>query len=146
MGDCEFNCTEEDRQLLIECTSKGVKTFKVQYMSRVAKCVKVYDGDTATFAMRLSPGLPIMKWSCRFAHIDTAEIRSKDEEMKREAMKTRDYVAGLILDQIVRLRFIKHGKYRPVVEVYLEDGTYLNQLLLDEGYAKPYSGSGPKPY
>jgi endonuclease YncB( thermonuclease family) len=46
----------------------------------VAKCIKVYDGDTITIACGLppyQPGNPVYRWSVRLRDIDSPEMRTK---------------------------------------------------------------------
>ena len=112
------------------------------------KVVKVYDGDT--FRCRLENGEEV---KVRLIGVDTPESRV-NPKARRDARRE-----GLSLKQIVRLgkkatEFTKklippgtvvyletdvqvHDKYgRILAYVYLPDGRMLNEVLLEEGYAK----------
>ncbi len=112
------------------------------------KVVKVYDGDT--FRCRLENGEEV---KVRLIGVDTPESRV-NPKARRDARRE-----GLSLKQIVRLgkkatEFTKklippgtvvyletdvqvHDKYgRLLAYVYLPDGRMLNEVLLEEGYAK----------
>ncbi len=112
------------------------------------KVIKVYDGDT--FKCRLKSGEEIR---VRLIGVDTPESRV-NPKAKRDAERT-----GFSLKHIIRLgkkatEFTKklippgtvvyletdvqiHDRYgRLLAYVYLPDGRMLNEVLLEEGYAK----------
>lgn len=64
------------KTLLKEVEYNDVPFFDFSGYKTWAKCVKLYDGDTATFAFYYHK--KIYKHSMRLAGIDTAEIKSKD--------------------------------------------------------------------
>jgi micrococcal nuclease len=116
-----------------------------------AKCVKVYDADSATFEVDL--GFYIThEIKTRFWGIDTPEIKTKNEQEKAWGKEARDFVRSLILrKEIIIQTFLntkkqnkkgKFGRYLAVVK--LEDGTNLNELLVSKGYAKEYDGKGKR--
>jgi micrococcal nuclease len=110
-----------------------------------AKCVKVYDGDTATFVFIPHKGSDPCSFSCRFLGYDSPEIKSKIIEEKELAVKARDYLSSLILNQIVDLELNEFDKYgRILVNVYLPDGKHINTHMLELGHGRPYQGSGEK--
>jgi len=100
----------------------------------------VYDGDTITATLQLGFGISY-EMKLRLLGIDTKEIRNKNLEEKRLAIKTRDFVREKILNKKVKIKTYKKGKYgRYLVDVFLDDGTLLNNLLIKKGYAKEYWG------
>lgn len=115
----------------------------------VNKIVSVYDGDT--FRAKISGLHPIIgeNISIRINGIDTPEIRTKNEEIKRMAIEARQYLAVKFrlaekLDEKIQLRNIKRGKYfRIIADVYVDD-INLGQELINNGRALPYDG-GKKP-
>ena len=62
---------------LKEIEYKDVPFFSLNGYKTWAKCVKIYDGDTATFAFYYNK--TYYKFRVRLAGIDTAEIKSKDQ-------------------------------------------------------------------
>jgi micrococcal nuclease len=133
---------------LENCTYKNTPKFCVKG-KYIAKCVKVYDGDTITVAIVPFDGFAPCRFSCRCLRYNTAEIRTKDKEEKKKAVVARDYLRGLILDKIIEIDVVNDGNDDPygrlLVEVFI-DGVNINQDMLDRGYGKPYEGVGPKTY
>lgn len=125
-----------------------------------ARVVSIYDGDTITAIIELHPGY-FCQFKFRMNGIDTPEIRSENKAM---ALKARDRVIYLITGQDVSLfshktikeflnsnyftvyikcyHFEKYG--RVLADVYTTPDTEMtksiNQILLEEGWAKPYFG------
>lgn len=99
--------------------------------------IENYDGDTITFDLNF--GLTLrQEWVVRLHRINTPEKRGKS---KAEG----ELVQKIVEDKIIGKRctivtFLdKKGSFgRLLAEVFLEDGTNLNDWLLDNGYAKPY--------
>jgi endonuclease YncB( thermonuclease family) len=114
--------------------------------SRVtAKCVKVYDGDTATFVFVPYPHSQPRSFSCRFFGYNSAEIKTEDLEEKAKGIAARDYLSTMILNKIVKLELGSFDKYgRILVQVYLPNGFHINNEMLRSGHGKPYDGVGPK--
>ena len=124
-----------------------IKTPKWSFKGRKvkAKCVKVYDGDTATFVFIPFRGGDPHCFSCRFLGYDSPEIKSKDSAEKEAATKARDYLSSLILHKIIDLELNDFDKYgRILVNVYLPDGKHINSHMLEMGYGRPYQGTGLK--
>lgn len=110
----------------------------------VCKVTKCYDGDTIHI-LRIIGKTPY-RFKCRLTGIDTAEIRTNNSKEKVFALKTRDYLANLILDKFVWVVFGGFDKYgRLLCEVYLDHrdikrSCSVNKQLINEGYAQPYDG------
>jgi endonuclease YncB( thermonuclease family) len=109
-----------------------------------AKCVDVYDGDTVTLAIRFKGENFLLK--CRLLGINSPEMKPplKDpnrEAVKREAVKARDYLSGLILNRIVYIECGKWDKYgRMLIRIRIgkRDRKTVNQIMIDEKLAVPY--------
>ena len=109
-----------------------------------AKCVSVYDGDTAQFCFKPFEGCPISRFTCRMYGYNSAEIKSKDEEEKAKAVESRDALSRLILDKIVDLEVGRFDKYgRVLVKVFIEKQN-VNEWMIEQGYGKEYFGKGDK--
>ena len=72
----------------------------------------------------------------RLLNIDTPEVRGAE---RAEGLVARDALRNKILDKTVVINSTGKGKYgRWLVEIFLEEEN-INNWLLTEGYAKPYS-------
>lgn len=101
-----------------------------------AVITEAYDGDTLTAVVDLGFSVNL-EMRVRLLHVDTPELRLEEYE---EGIKVRDIVREMTLnkDVVIRTHKDKAGKYgRYLAEVYIGD-LYLNQWLLDNGYAEPY--------
>jgi micrococcal nuclease len=131
-------------QELLDATYKSVPKFNVDGIKQ-AKCVSIYDGDTATFAMRLYEGSPIFRFSCRFLGYNSAEIHGKTPEEKAKAQESKKALSDMILDKVVTLNINSLDKYgRPLVTVTTDSGVNVNEWMLANGHGKPYTGEGEK--
>lgn len=138
-------CNQQQLSILSACDKKTPK-FNFDGMHVQAKCVSVYDGDTATFAFFPHPTSAPKTISCRFLGFNSAEIRTKDAQEKQKAIAAREYLRGLILDKIVILKISKNDKYgRPLVDVFINN-IHINSEMVRNGHGKPYDGTGPKEY
>lgn len=103
-----------------------------------AKIIGVYDGDSVTALVDL--GFKInFTIKIRLKGINTPEIRGKE---RSEGLIAKARVVDLILNKDVILKTHKDrtGKYgRYLGEIFLKEGDIsINQILLNEGLAKPY--------
>ena len=130
-----------DRELLQSNDKTPRFTLKGNF---VAKCVNVYDGDTAQFTFRLARSFSVVRFTCRFEGYNCAEIRGKTEEERTRAKEVAAILREKILNKIVDLKvgdFDPRG--RPLVTVCL-NGININQWMLDNGYGCAYNGLGEK--
>tara|TARA_B100001778_G_scaffold191450_1_gene157819 strand:+ start:935 stop:1423 length:489 start_codon:yes stop_codon:yes gene_type:complete len=117
----------------------------------VAKCVKVYDGDTFHLGTILPEPYGATRFSCRLLGVDTPELRTRDDAEKALAREARDIVKSLILHKMVNVRVSGMDKYgRLLVRITIpatETTPYcadLSQHLINERVAIHYDG-GRKP-
>jgi micrococcal nuclease len=90
----------------------------------------VYDGDTCTVDIDLGFGIWMKKQKLRLYGINTPELTG---EQKQDGIKTRDYLASLIMGKEVIIE--KYGRW--LATIWL-DGVNLNKKLIEEGYAREY--------
>lgn len=109
-----------------------------------ASVVYVYDGDTLTVDAFPWPG-QTQRTRVRVHGIDTAEMRGKCPIEKEKARAAKARTIELAGKQVT-LVDIHLGKYagRVVASVILQDGRDLATVLIDDGFARPYSGKGPR--
>lgn len=116
-----------------------------QWPLRESKGSYAYDGDTIYIRM---PGLPdpIAEMSVRVAGIDTPEIRGACEVEKAAAKIARNRVRQLLDDAgltntPVQFCNPEWGRYGGRVVAWVAIGnTWLHELLIGEGLARPYDG------
>lgn len=102
-----------------------------------ALIISVYDGDTVTAVIDLGFSIAF-KTKLRLLGIDTPEIRGSE---RPEGLISKARVVELIQDKHVTIvtEKDKTGKYgRYLADIYTEDGTHINALLLEEGLAEIY--------
>jgi len=99
---------------------------------------KVYDGDTITVDFDLGFDIILRNQKIRLSRIDTPEVRGEE---RVDGLKSRDALREKISNKwvIIKTKKDKKGKFgRWLGEVWHED-VCMNDWLLKEGYAKPYS-------
>lgn len=102
-----------------------------------ARCVSVYDGDSITLDIDLGFNHWMLNQKIRLLGIDTPEIRGKE---RPEGLVSAERLRGLIegKDVIMVSHRDRAGKYgRWLATIYI-DNININQLLLEEGWAKIY--------
>jgi micrococcal nuclease len=124
---------------LLDATLKNTKVFGFKDFTVDAKVVKVYDGDTCTCIFDTF-GMGLYRHQIRLNGIDTAEVKSKDADVKALALRTRDFVADLILNKIVQLTCEGSDKYGRILGIIRIDGVCVNDLLIEKKMALPYDG------
>ncbi len=138
----------EDKKLLTNCDITTIPYFTLAAPDPIlARCVSVYDGDTATLALVIHN--KVQKIKGRFMGIDTPEIRTKDTLEKEYGKKARDYLRSRIQNQLVSVIIYGDDKYgRSLCEIFEIDQDTLekkqersiNQEMIDENYAFKYDG------
>lgn len=107
-----------------------------------AYVISVYDGDSITVILDMGMGIQ-KKAKCRMYGIDTPELRGKTAKEKTAAKVARDRLRELINEKTVLVHSLtKPDKYgRLLVKVWVDDGQVLiNDLMVEEGLARPYDG------
>lgn len=118
----------------LAASDSGVRRFSLSGIVGVAKCVRVYDGDSVHLVMRYKGEL--VKFACRLSGIDAAEMRGGDPI----ALRARDRLRELTLDKLVNVECHQFDKYgRLLVDIYV-NGDHVNRLMIDEQLARSYHG------
>ena len=109
---------------------------------------RIVDGDTIVVDLDLGLDVWLRDQYVRLDGLNTPETRGKEKELGKVA---KEYVESLLPVgsevEILSEKYDPHGKYGRIIGYvfYTENDWNLNQKLIDEGYAIPYSGSGPIP-
>lgn len=122
----------------LQSQTETTPAFSLNGFKTDAKVVKVYDGDTVHVVFSYFD--KFFKWTCRIAHVDTPELRTKNEEEKKKGYEVRDKLRELIMGKIVQLHCHEFDKYgRLLIDIEI-DGVKVDEWLLSNGYAKKYEG------
>jgi len=100
---------------------------------RWVSVAKVYDGDT--FKTRSGEKV-------RLLNLNTPEIQHRDNRAQVGGNKAAFALKKLILGKQVRLSFDKEKKDRygrTLAHVWMQDGLWVNQYMVEEGYAHVYT-------
>ena len=96
----------------------------------------VYDGDTVTADIDLGFEVWLHGQKLRLLKINTPEVRGKT---RAEGLIARDALRNRILGKEIIVKSDRRGKYgRWLVEIII-DNENINDWLLKEGYAVPYT-------
>lgn len=103
---------------------------------RWRKVVRITDGDTISLESE-DGGKPER---VRLIGIDAPETRNTGRKVKHPfGDDSKDYLDGLLSERVVRLEYdvVNKDRYgRTLAYVYLKDGTFVNAVMLAEGYAQ----------
>ena len=111
-----------------------------------AKILKVVDGDTVEIDLDLGFNIILANQKVRMAGVDTPESRTTNKEEKPRGMLSKKKLAEkLPVGSWVTIETLKSDnnddKFGRILGVFiLDDGTRLNQWLIDNNYAVPYMG------
>ena len=151
-----YKTNEENIKNLTQCTDK-TQTFTIKGM-KIAKCTKVYDGDTIHMVMKLNEtDAEMYRFTCRFSGINTPELKGTVEEHE-PAVNARDFLAEKILNKIIFVNCEGYDKYGRVLgtiylpadnwmdeyNVDISKATCINKMMIESGHAKEYFGFGAK--
>ena len=132
----------------------------------VAKCTKVYDGDTAHFVVKygVRGEGEWIRFRCRCIGYNSAEMvppknlpECERKKIKAQAVADKMFLAELLLNKFVVLHLHEFDKYgRPLVDIFLLDEgenvcnkifdkkSHVNSLMIRCGHGVPYSGHTSK--
>jgi micrococcal nuclease len=111
-----------------------------------AKILKVLDGDTVDIDLDLGFNIVLSNQRVRMAGIDTPESRTVDKEEKiRGNLSKKKLAEKLPVGSYVTIETQKSDnnddKFGRILAIFvLEDGTSLNQWMIDNNYAVLYQG------
>ena len=111
-----------------------------------AKVLKVLDGDTVDIDLDLGFNIVLASQRVRMAGIDTPESRTTNNEEKvRGQLPKKKLAEKLPVGSWVRIETQKSDsnddKFGRILAVFImEDGTSLNQWMIDNNYAVLYNG------
>jgi len=108
------------------------------------KILRVVDGDTVDVDIDLGFGVWMHKERIRLYGIDTPESRTRDLEEKRYGNMAKELVKSYMpvgSMQTLITEKDKSGKYGRILGKFrLEDGSILNDFMIEKHYAVAYHG------
>lgn len=142
-------CKKSDTSILKQVIEpENMECFSFIGKSFIGIPANVYDGDTLSIIFVYN-GTPV-KYRCRALGYDSPEMKPLLSKPNREAEKTLAYAAKerfieLLTQHPENNIFIKcheFDKYgRLLVEIWnYTDEESINNIMINEGYGKPYSG------
>jgi micrococcal nuclease len=158
MGACTSSCIKKNTQsnyimnqfdFLEKIDPKTVPKVPFQDKIIYARIEEIYDGDTVKIIV-LFGGIPV-KLSLRILGIDAPEIKNGEGRLPEEnkaAVKVRDYMRSLFPKNIAKICIRDWDKYggRVLGELFLETGENVAEILIHQGWARPYRGEKKKPW
>lgn len=146
---------EDEKSLHLTSAKTPRMTFAGQIV--IAKCVNVYDGDTAQFVWWVGPNDTgkHYRFTCRMAGYNSAEIRGASEVEQVFAQKNKQALSDKIINKIVRLDLGNYDKYGRILVTVTFEGVSLqpvdmienetvNDWMIRSKNGCVYSGSGEK--
>lgn len=118
-----------------------INKFSFNNYQTFIKVIKVIDGDTITGIFKYKD--EFFKYNFRINNIDTAEIHSKDNNIKLKGLEAKQFLFNIIFNKIIKATFLNFDKYgRILVELYLPESNdkLISDVLIEGGYAKKYNG------
>lgn len=140
---------KKPKMRLSQVDPKSVPDLPYQNLIVDAFIYQIPDGDTCKFLLNLHPGGDsnvnnLLKLSLRLDGIDTPEIHAGEGRLPEEkvaAAKSRDRLRQLASGH-VKIRMTDWDKYggRCLGDVILPNGKTAVEVLIEEGYGRPYHG------
>lgn len=107
--------------------------------------VSAYDGDTVLMNFSNLPRVFGYHLRVRLAGIDAPEIRGHCAKEIDLAKAARDALATYLrATKLISIQQVSRDEYFRVDAVIVADGVNVNNLLIQQGYAVGYSGSGKR--
>lgn len=113
----------------------------------IVTVLSVHDGDTLTVNLPCAIPAVCSRMPVRIDGIDTPELNDKRPEMKLLAQKARLRLKELTSPpHQVEMQVTGRDKYFRLDARIVSDGIPVARTLTAEGLARPYTGSGPRPW
>lgn len=135
----------------VSCATSPAFSEQEDFLLSSAQVNRVYDGDT--FFIDLPYIAPVFgkDLGVRPRGYDTPEIHSKcdseavEEKVEALASQAKEELERLLKgSSVISLINVQRGKYFRITARVLVDGQDVGKVLIDEGYALSYSGTGPR--
>jgi micrococcal nuclease len=126
---------------LQDCTIENTEPLQIENVKLNVKVLKVYDADTITVAGDFFNCGTYLRHQVRLKGINAPEIRTRRLREKRLAKEAREYLRGLIENEIVTLVIHDNkDKYGRTSAIVMCDKINICEHLVQMGYARYYNG------
>ncbi len=136
---------ELDESYLNELVSADKNDFKQYDLSGrwiLVKILNIHDGDTYTVGWKENDQL--VKLNIRLDGLDTPELHSKNADEAKLCRLGRNWLISKYLNKPMVLQCMKMDKYgrllANVFEYPMHDNVSINQMLIDNKFARVYGG------
>ena len=126
-------------QELNSLNPQSIPKFSFKNYKTIIKIIKVIDGDTITGIFKFKD--EFYKYNFRLNGINAAEIRSKNDNEKKNGLIAKEYLYNLIINKNLLAEFYDFDKYgRILINLYLNNTDSISNILINGGYVHPYDG------
>ena len=139
---------ETSKKLISIKDSNEIKYFSFEGNIFYAKHCNIYDGDT--FSVIFDYKGDLIKYKCRCMGYDTAEMkpslnnpnRENEKELAHKAKNRLEELLNKHETKLIKIECLNFDKYgRLLVNVWnMVDEKSINQIMIEEGHGKAYSG------
>lgn len=114
-------------------TLQNSRAFSLEGREMPVKVLQVIDGNTVILGFHLFR--EAWNMPCRWANFVCASTRSRNPVERAAAVRARDFVEHLLVDQVASAKFgaMEHGKQTVILT--LLDGRELSRIMIAEGHA-----------
>lgn len=141
MGNC---CAGYNEDRILSQDMSDIPMFGFTGLNVKAKVIDIYDGDTITIVF-IYKGI-LIKYRLRMEGYDSPELKPQLNCDNRDLIVkcgnlSKKKLEDLILNKIVYIKFsTKNDKYGRLLGIVYFNGININQVMINEGYGKNYSG------
>ncbi len=140
MGNCCISTT------LDSCTTENTPEFTFKNQIFEAKVLDVYDGDTITVALKI--GSTYYKHKVRLYGLDTAEIKTRNQEEKKVGLEAKEFLSNMVLNKLIEIRTPEReeDKYGRILGSVYYTGKNVSDIMIENGYGYFYDGKKKKQF
>jgi len=142
--------------MLQTATYSNVELFSFHGIQTECKVVKVHDGDTVTIVLIYNGSL--IKLNCRLYGLDTPEMRKDSLSAHRARNRLIQLTTNCNIDlddmrndkqiqetldknsKLIYVKLFEFDKYARTLVTLYDGPKIINEIMLQEGYAKEYFG------
>lgn len=127
-------------------TNENTPEFSFKNQIFKAKVLDVYDGDTITVALKI--GNKFYRHKVRLYGLDTAEIKTRNQDEKKVGLKAKEFLSNMVLNRLVEIRTPEkeEDKYGRILGSVFYSGKNLSEIMIENGYGYYYDGKKKKQF
>jgi micrococcal nuclease len=125
-----------EKYKLSKTTLESVNELTFEGQKFYCKVLEVYDGDTVTLCFKFRNAY--FKKRCRLYGINAPEITTKNKEEKEQGYKSKDFLTGILLNQIIYFHCYGWDKYGRLLGIIFKGDEDVNDMMIKKGFAVRY--------